>query len=124
MQHMSMKVFTMNKYLFKGNKEIIKCLTRYLEVKIFMPEAEIISEGDSAGHLYFLSKGDCEVLIKDERKKDQISRYLSAGHIFGEIALIYRCRRTATIRTMNYCNCTSITRYEFFSIGQAFPEFF
>lgn len=63
---MSLKVFTTNKYLFKGNKDIIKCLTRYLEVKIFMPEAEIISEGDNAGHLYFLSKGDCEVLVKDE----------------------------------------------------------
>ncbi len=35
-----------------------------------MPEAEIISEGDIAENLYFLSKGDCEVLIKDELKKD------------------------------------------------------
>lgn len=34
-----------------------------------MPEAEIISEGDVAEHLYFLSKGDCEVLIKDEQKE-------------------------------------------------------
>jgi len=35
-----------------------------------MPEAEIVSEGDNAGHLYFLSKGECEVLVKDEWKKD------------------------------------------------------
>ena len=33
-----------------------------------MPEADIINEGDPADTLYFLSTGDCEVLIKDERK--------------------------------------------------------
>lgn len=69
-RHMSEKVFATNKYLFKGNKDIQNSLYRYLEVKNFMPESEIISEGDAAENLYFLSKGDCEVLIKDELKKD------------------------------------------------------
>ena len=89
-----------------------------------MPEADIINEGDPSDTLYFLSTGDCEVLIKDERKWDQLARYLSSGQIFGEIGLIYRCNRTATIKCKNYCSCTTISKYEFFLVAESFPEFY
>ena len=67
---MFMKVVESNKYIFRKNTEMIEFISRYLQVQIFMPEAEIISEGDVGNMLYFLSKGDCEVMIKDERKRD------------------------------------------------------
>jgi hypothetical protein len=92
-RHMFLKVVQTNKYLFKRNTDIVEFISRYLQVKIFMPEAEIISEGDIGNDLFFLSKGDCEVmlsnLLKGDGKKDTLARYLNAGSIFGEIALIY-----------------------------------
>ena len=121
-KHMFLTIVENNKYLF--NKELIEFISRYLQVEIYMPEAQIVSEGDAGDTLYFLSKGECEVLIKDERKRDQLARYLVTGSIFGEIALIYRCKRTATVRTKNYCSTTCISRYEFFTLGQSFSDFF
>lgn len=117
-KHMFMKVYKSN------NTGLVNFISRYLQVRIFMPEAQIISEGDQGDTLYFLSKGDCEVLIKDERKRDQLARYLTSGAVFGEISLIYRCKRTATVRTKNYCQTTCISRYEFFTLGQSYPEFY
>ncbi len=67
-KHMFLTVVDTNKYLF--SKELVEFISRYLRVQIFMPEAQVVSEGDSGDTLFFLSKGECEVLIKDERKRD------------------------------------------------------
>ena len=95
---MFMKIYNSNKYMFQGNNEIVDFIAMYLKVEIFMPEGDIINEGDPADKIYFLSQGGCEVNIKDEKKRDQLARYLQPGNIFGEIALIYKCNRTATIK--------------------------
>jgi CRP-like cAMP-binding protein len=70
-----------------------------------VPEEEVIVEGDTAEAMYFISKGDCIVNIKDEHGNvQQAISHLVTGDHFGEIALIYKCKRTATIVSRNYNN--------------------
>lgn len=53
--------------------------------------------------MYFLSKGDCAVNIKDVQGKLHIAVcLLTEGDHFGEICLIHRCKRTATVVSRNY----------------------
>lgn len=39
--------------------------------------------------MYILSQGQCEVLVKDQFKKEQFVRDLEPGMLFGEVALLF-----------------------------------
>lgn len=53
--------------------------------------------------MYFIAKGDCAVTIRDERKIERPSKkVLKEGDHFGEISMIYKCRRSASVISRNY----------------------
>jgi CRP-like cAMP-binding protein len=64
----------------------------------FHPEEYIIRQGQKATHMYILAHGSCEVLVRDQFKKESFVKGLSPGTIFGEVALLHNTRRTASIR--------------------------
>jgi CRP-like cAMP-binding protein len=41
-----------------------------IEAHQYMAEALIIKQGQKATHLYILASGECEVLVKDQFKKE------------------------------------------------------
>ena len=59
-------------------------------------------------HLYFIAKGKCLVTVKDkfkDRYEEYQARILAQGDHFGEIGMIYKCKRSATVIATNYCTC-------------------
>ena len=66
------------------------------------PEEELITQGTNGECMYFLAKGDCEVFVIDEFRKQKYHDLMRSGRHFGEIALLYNTLRTATIRARNY----------------------
>ena len=82
-----------------------------LETCLTVPEEEIISQGDLGYEMLFVQKGDCFVTMTDERGSDAVAvSLLTSGDHFGEIALVYKCVRTATVKSRNY---NSIARLSF-----------
>jgi len=69
-----------------------------------------------------LSRGECEVLIKEVESGFYVEKVLKSGAIFGEIGLLARCTRTATIRSLNYCTCATLSRDHFNEMCKIFPE--
>jgi CRP-like cAMP-binding protein len=51
---------------------------------------------------YYLGKGTCKVKVKDNLGQVKCVRNLSDGDHFGEVAVLYKCRRSATVISMNY----------------------
>lgn len=51
--------------------------------------------------MYFIHKGSVEVVSEDGQT---VFATMSDGAFFGEIALVFRCPRTATIRTTSPCD--------------------
>lgn len=49
--------------------------------------------------MYILAHGQCEVLIKDQNKKETFVKGIDSGMIFGEVALLYGTKRTASVRS-------------------------
>lgn len=49
-------------------------------------------------------------------------RVLEPGMHFGEISMLYQCRRSATVVTSNYCTCAKITRYNYNELLQIYPD--
>lgn len=72
-------------------KKIIDCM----EKKKLKGDVEIIKEGNDGSYLYILSEGSVTV----STAKDGDVAELKSGAVFGELALLYNCRRTASVRS-------------------------
>ena len=51
--------------------------------------------GESGSYLYVAAEGDYEVI-----KEGRVLGSLGAGKAFGELAILYNCRRTASIKAV------------------------
>ncbi len=57
----------------------------------------IIEEGQPGSHICIIEKGTVEVWKKDASGKKMVLGFLSAGQIFGEMAIIHQAPRAATV---------------------------
>ena len=79
----------------------------------FVPEGTlIIKEGEDGNCAYLLQSGSVEVYTKNEDKKVVLAK-LDIGQIFGEMALIFDEKRTASVKALEDCNLAVITRQAF-----------
>lgn len=80
--------------------ENIKEIANSFKVFSFDTNKVIFSQGHFGQNFYIIESGSVEVLLNSEPKA-----ILTAGGYFGEIALIYNTKRTATIRTIDKVSC-------------------
>ena len=77
-----------------------------------LPEDIVISQGGRTTALYFLSKGECRVTCTDfAGRKNDVCK-IRAGGVFGEISYLLKCRRTATVRCIDYASILYLPRIE------------
>ena len=108
------EIFSSVKPVFEGiSDNLIDYVLEKITTGSYPPEDEIIRQGQSASYMYFLSTGECVVMVKDRYKKFNQERILKPGDFFGEVALIANNKRTATIKSINYCNCALLAREDF-----------
>jgi len=72
--------------------------------------------------MYILAKGQCEILVKDQTKKEVYVRDIAQGNLFGEVALLFGTRRTASVRSKDQCTIGALNEENFFDLVQNFPE--
>ena len=71
-----------------------------------MPDDVIIREGERGDSLYLINKGEVDVIQKDNKTKfEKIISTLKDGTIFGEISLLTKLKRTATVVSKDFSNC-------------------
>ena len=84
------------------------------------PEEKVVIQGRKTSSLFFTVKGQMKVQIEDftgenrevtkiiyDEEGDKIGEVpdrMEANSVFGEIAYLLRCRRTATVICLNYCS--------------------
>lgn len=61
--------------------------------KEFKSGSYVIREGEAGAHLYVSAEGEFEVI-----KDDKVLGRMGSGKAFGELAILYNCTRTASIR--------------------------
>lgn len=57
----------------------------------------IVEEGQPGNHIYIIEKGRAEVWKKNSEGNKKTLGFLNTGQIFGEIAIIEKTKRTATV---------------------------
>lgn len=90
----------------------------------------IMEEGQAGESLFVMLEGSVEVsrrLVKSgieaEEKSKTFARLDSSSHaVFGEIGLLEKSTRTATIRAMTDCRLGEIHGDDFFRLANADPE--
>ena len=96
---------------------MIKDIIPYLK----KPDDIIIEQDEEAFHFFFIAEGQCEVSMCDHKKNVTIiSKLLNQGDYFGEVALIFDCKRTATVKSTNYCTFARIEKEIFQNTTKSF----
>lgn len=100
------------------------CSTEELNelVEVFAPDeasagSTIIRQGDEGDGFYVMERGTIDVYEGDAHKAT-----LYSGSSFGEIALLYGCPRSATLRARDFCKLWSISRTAFRAITSQFKQ--
>jgi ATP-binding cassette subfamily B protein len=81
----------------------------------------IFEEGDPGDKLYFIDRGEVEVVITEPGGKERRVALLRDGDYFGEIALLEEVPRTATVRTRAPTSLLTLHREQFFDLLGSAP---
>ncbi len=84
---------------------------RVVNREIFYAGDTIIQQGDDAFRAYYIESGRVEVSVNQEGAELKISE-LGPGHIFGEMALIEKGPRTATVKALDAVTLSVISNDE------------
>jgi len=82
----------------------------------FEPGEEVFLKGDLGDRVYFVVAGEADVEIDG-----RIANKVAAGGVFGEIALISKQPRLATVRATTPLDVVSVTRETFDTLVSHFP---
>lgn len=99
------------------------------------PEDQIVKQLDDDRDMYLIAKGACEVTFLDEKimgnqtkpqakdaKNINGKRTLRQSDYFGEISLVYGCKRTANVSSTKYSTLAKLTYDHYREILIEFPD--
>jgi hypothetical protein len=96
---------------------------RTMVLEQYGPGEVIFREGDEGRHVYVMKSGTVEVLQKGSDRTDQVIARLQPGDHFGEMALIQKVPRTATIRTASAVQVFRMNPSSFVALYTHLPGF-
>ncbi|XP_017332890.1 potassium/sodium hyperpolarization-activated cyclic nucleotide-gated channel 2 [Ictalurus punctatus] len=99
-----------------ADPNFVTAMLTKLRFEVFQPGDYIIREGTIGKKMYFIQHGVVSILTKGN-----IGMKLSDGSYFGEICLLTRGRRTASVRADTYCRLFSLSVDNFNEVLEEYP---
>ncbi|KAM9329247.1 potassium/sodium hyperpolarization-activated cyclic nucleotide-gated channel 2 [Gastrophryne carolinensis] len=99
-----------------ADPSFVTAMLTKLKFEVFQPTDYIIREGTIGKKMYFIQHGVVSVLTKGNKEVK-----LSDGSYFGEICLLTRGRRTASVRADTYCRLYSLSVDHFNEVLEEYP---
>ncbi len=107
--------------LFKYSSENLKnVLLLALKAKTYDPNSLIVRSGEFAKEIFFISKGNMDIIDESGEKK---YGSMTDGDYFGNLSIMLGEKRTASVRTTEFCETFVLYSEEFFRIKKEYPEF-
>jgi voltage-gated potassium channel len=91
-------------------------IMRLLRAQTVEPGAAIARRGEAAHSMYFIAAGEVEIDLPHQRLR------LGAGHFFGEIAVLRRARRSATVRAIARTSLLVLDAHDFHALMERQPQ--
>ncbi|XP_055073929.1 potassium/sodium hyperpolarization-activated cyclic nucleotide-gated channel 2 [Misgurnus anguillicaudatus] len=99
-----------------ADPNFVTAMLTKLRFEVFQPGDYIVREGTIGKKMYFIQHGVVSILTKGN-----IGMKLSDGSYFGEICLLTRGRRTASVRADTYCRLYSLSVDNFNEVLEEYP---
>eukprot|EP01061_Rhynchopus_euleeides_P023271 TRINITY_DN37949_c0_g1_i1.p2 TRINITY_DN37949_c0_g1~~TRINITY_DN37949_c0_g1_i1.p2 ORF type:complete len:538 (+),score=221.78 TRINITY_DN37949_c0_g1_i1:100-1713(+) len=101
----------------KDDTEFINEIVKCLKPRVCLPNSFVVRKGEVGTEMFFVSRGELNVVSDD----DKVVFTLKDGGFFGEIALLYDTKRTASIVARTYCDMFVLTKEDFKKVMKKFP---
>ena len=85
-------------------------LTRDLRSRSVAQGEDIVREGDAADSLFLIRSGTCVVWRGEDGPERSVLAELRTGQPFGEIGLMFRTPRTASVTAKEACELVEVSR--------------
>ena len=73
--------------------------------------------------MFIIARGECLVNIRDEKNKlIKNFKILGPSDYFGEVSLIYGCKRTATVISRKYTTLAKLSKDTYSKVTTEFPK--
>jgi glucose-6-phosphate 1-dehydrogenase len=102
-----------------GDPVLLHNLSMMLKPVVAAPGTDIIRQGEMGGEMYFICRGDVEVLGGAGARLNT----LAAGDFFGELSLLLSQPRNATIRATTPCDLFVLDKADFNRALKDHPQF-
>ncbi|XP_027146367.1 potassium/sodium hyperpolarization-activated cyclic nucleotide-gated channel 2 isoform X3 [Larimichthys crocea] len=99
-----------------ADPNFVTAMLTKLRFEVFQPRDYVVREGTIGKKMYFIQHGVVSVLTKGS-----IGMKLMDGSYFGEICLLTRGRRTASVRADTYCRLYSLSVDNFNEVLEEYP---
>eukprot|EP01147_Barroeca_monosierra_P010619 gene10619-2741_t len=104
-----MTAFQGNPYVSKLTLSQKQAVAIHMLLCTYEPDDVVIKQGESGDRLYVITSGVVSVTTNGGQVKSDIG----SGTVFGELALLYDCKRTATVTAKCKANVYAIDRQTF-----------
>jgi CRP-like cAMP-binding protein len=84
--------------------------------------AKLFHKGDDGTQIYVVIRGTLKALTTSDEGDDVVFSILGEGEVFGEIALLGRPQRTATVTAITPCELLVIDRRDFLAFLRSHPD--
>ena len=91
-------------------------IMQLLRAQTVEPGAIIVRRGDPAHSMYFIAAGAVEIELREKRVR------LAVGHFFGEIAVLRRARRSATVTALTRTNLLALDGHDLHALMDRSPR--
>ncbi|XP_051928772.1 potassium/sodium hyperpolarization-activated cyclic nucleotide-gated channel 2 [Hippocampus zosterae] len=99
-----------------ADPNFVTAMLTKLRFEVFQPADYVVREGTIGKKMYFIQHGVVTVLTKGS-----VGMKLVDGSYFGEICLLTRGRRTASVRSDTYCRLYSLSVDNFNEVLEEYP---
>jgi len=96
----------------------IQSLADQLRPHVYPPNEVVVLLGEIGREMWFCAHGECEVLGKDSLRVFTFAD----GMFFGEVAVLYAVKCTATVQTITYCDLLSLSKEALSDAMRDYPK--
>lgn len=106
----------------KLSQEEVGIIASYGASRTYAKNTILVSEGDPSETFYLIQKGQVKVFISDDKGKEVLLNLQGPGEYFGEIAIIDKAPRSASVMTNETCQIAMVTKQGFERCLAEHPE--
>jgi CRP/FNR family transcriptional regulator/CRP/FNR family cyclic AMP-dependent transcriptional regulator len=104
------------------SEEDLQQVASHLIERRFPRNTTIVEEGLAGDYMYVIREGRVKVTKLSEDGREKILEFLDAGSFFGEMALLDRAPRIASVKTLKPVRLLALSRSDFLNLLRKSPD--